>query len=840
MAESSWTTVGVGLPEQVTAVVAPVTSVVGALLDLLRLTSDVLDVIRGFFLGALDPLEALVAQLIIEINQAISDFRQLGIYVAGDFDPVWPFVELSGGYQSYEQRMVRRLVDRSDPTRPAFTPSSKVAAVFLYQSFSTSEPEAALRFVDQVRTFFGLPGTTISYPPPAGLTVTYGVAGARPGSFKPTGSGTSALVQWTLSAPPGASASSWPLPRPPAFLVEVSTVKSGLKVGYRRPSPSVDGSTVFGLVTDPSGNPFKLYGGRSVIDVEDLAWTEGPDGSHSPPSGDGSTSLLAYRSDSDPSPIPVSALYTGGVHVFQKAFLVTPRKGGPMSPGDLTFTTILTTDDMPHDALVEYQVDGTVVVTPAQEPASNVYVRVSSLSEAVLEASAPLASAFYWTIGSSGVSADVVGQARLSVSPGMTAYTKSKASEVLPISFSTGTSDALLMDVATALLVAVLSRSDLTALGAGSSFRFGCAAQPTGLEAVFSTVAAMVLGPNPGDLFKRTSQSPVTGRGRVQDLCMRAASQLLSRVGVLPTSVQAYVSSSSLVTTMSGDQKRLSEVTWADLVGPGGSGETLMSSMDPTTTAGSDPTSGVFLNPLLSASDPSLAQLTVGSEADPLPRRPGFSVEVLLTSDVLGSRALVGSGSADYSPVYRGAGGVEFCRNVFLRYPSLFSASTNLLSFTSAPYAPGSGSWYAYRLFPQGIRGVDAALGEAQAFLSSVADSTSSASSAVEGYVAGLQARVNALESLLRRIDAMLSLTANLDVPFASGLVVVADGTDGVVNALVSASNKPTDDEAAVSSIGSDGSPTSGGTYGAGVVLLSGSPSSTLIDLLLSFFPKED
>lgn len=850
MANDSWQTLRVGLPDSVSVAIEPTTSVVGVLLQLLDLAQNVLGVIRALFQGALDPVAALVEQLIQEIEQFLSDVRQVGVYVAGDFSPSWPFDDLRGGYAAYERRMLSRLVDRSDPTRPAFSPGSKVVAVFLYQSFDASQPQQVLTFIDRVRGFFGLPGASASYPPPVNLTVAYGSAGSLPGSFRSAAQVLSrgdvpstARLRWELPVPPGAGP--WPLPAPTAYLVEVSTLKSGFTVAYRNPPLSGSPDPVFGVVTGPSGDPFKLYGGASVIDFGDVAWVDQGGGVFSPPPGPGAPEVVLYRNQSDPAPVPAGALIVGGRYLFQRAFYVTANAGaGPLvTPGQKLVLDLLA-EDMPYDADVKYQPDGSVLVTPAAQPATEVYARVSSLVPNVGAGSSPYASQFYWRLSSSAVLSGNMGPVRLVPSDGFVASSKSAPSDALEITFPSADAGDVVRAVTAALVVMVLSRSDLVAQGDVASFQLDCAARATGLEAQAQYLFPMVAGQDPDRLFRRIGSGPATFRGKLLSACLKVAERVLETTGTLSPATRSLVLSRAEVHLPGGAVRPLHEVTWYDLIGPGGASSTIVDSLD-LSGDGADPGVGVAQNPLATGADPDLLSMMIGDTSHALPRRPGFAVPPSLVSpsDLLGERAPMGSGSSDYSPVYLGSdGSLRFCRNILLGNSDVLRAAGDVLSIAGSGLFPprprGDGAWQAYRLFPQGLPNVDAALGEVQNFLSSVLASTRSGGDAVDAYVASLEQRVLALESLLRRIDGMIALSANAGIPVVSGLLVIADGTDGVVSALVEADAKPSDGPS-TTRITETGAVELSGTYGAGVVLLAGGLPDAALDLFLSFFPQE-
>lgn len=330
--------------------------------------------------------------------------------------------------------------------------------------------------------------------------------------------------------------------------------------------------------------------------------------------------------------------------------------------------------------------------------------------------------------------------------------------------------------------------------------------------------------------------------------CRAVAEQAFTRVGVLPTTVENLVLGFT-VDTARGGKKALVDVTWADLgalsgLSPGVSGmveAAILKSLD-VSDAGVLQKEGVAPNPLSIGVSPGY----VASLSPLIARVPGF----LLPEDE-GKTAKVGVGSEDFSPVIYNreaeadAPLLQFCRNVFLANPTILSVSAQVLNIAAGPLmyrqSPGEGRWLAYRLFPQGLPEVEAFLAEVVRFLDAIADGLKGVLDSILAYIDFINARILELEALLQRIASLLDFFLSIEVPAASGLVVVANGTDGVLQALVTAEDKPEDSGTITTRINAKGKTVYGGTYGCGVVLLAGGLPTTLLELLqLMFVGEED
>lgn len=950
---TDWEVVQVQLPEVVVDLSTVLDSLVGAMIAVLDVVRAVLDVVKAFLVGFIDPIAAIVQLIVDEIEGLLSDIRQLGVYMAGDFEVAPPFDSLLGGFTAYERRMVGRLIDRNDPTRPAFTSQTTVAAVFLYSSFDTSDMQRTLAFLAQVRKFFGLRGTTRGYTVPTGLEVTYGSSSTGIGAFGLMGDilgagelPTVANLRWQMAPPAGSGVVSWPLPSPPGFLVEVSTVPDGLFVGYQTPVSQAQSPTNVetGLVSGADGRPFKLFGGVSILSYEDLGWLASGT-TYYPPDEDGATQLFAYRSMADNVPIPLNALLHEDKPILQRAFFVdvnTVLGINVAAPGQ-PYTALLRYEDMPYDATFESNADGSVTITVADAPAREVYVRVSAVTSAVTAGSGVMPSSFYWTLDASRIAAGAATQVQLGVVSGLTDADKSEPSAFVKVTFPSAQEAMYLNAVATALAVMVLSRSDLVAQGissavaseavrtaqanvtnapatatdqelsdlldqvtaaeavaasANSSYQEDTAAEATGLEDLARYLVPLVLGNTPSRFFKKTFTDVSSFRGKLRNRCLAVANHLLSQTGPIPSALLDVVLAQAEVTLPSGVVTPLTSVTWRDLVSDGPD-VTILESLDPSTPEGSSASEGVAPNPIsIARLDPLLLSSQIGG-IRPLARGPGFAVSPQHVQanplDPLGSRAKMNLGSADSSPVLyvqkltpsyaatRVAAAqanvtnapatatdqelsdlldqvtaaeaayayststtttltTVFCRNVFLATPSIFTASQLLLNIAASPIThpkQEGGAWVKYRLFPQGLPPVEAALGEIVGFLDAIQAGMTGISDAVTAYITFVQARILELEALLRRIEGLLGVILSIEVPAAAALVVTGQGTDGILQSLVTATNKPSDD-ASVTRIDTSGEVVATGTYGAGVVLLAGGLPSSVLEFLMLLFPPSE
>jgi len=119
MADGQWGTLTFEVPDFMKDARDSINSVAEFLVTALDIALIALKLAKAFLIGLIDPIAALVNSLVNEIEGLLRDLQQLGIYITGDWKLLkWPFDELKGGFSEYERRMIARLTDQTDPTRP--------------------------------------------------------------------------------------------------------------------------------------------------------------------------------------------------------------------------------------------------------------------------------------------------------------------------------------------------------------------------------------------------------------------------------------------------------------------------------------------------------------------------------------------------------------------------------------------------------------------------------------------------------------------------------------------------------------------------------------------------
>lgn len=826
----NWVTIQPGIPPEFLAPIEVIQALLDALLIVLNIALAILQVVKAFLVGFLDPLAAIIQLIIDEILDFLTDLRQLGLYISGDTRLTPDFEDILGGFQAYERRMIGRLTDRSDPTRPDFTGASACIAIFTYTSVDVSSVQQLINVINKLLGFFGQTVPVRAYTTPTALRVSYGLDGASLYTFGPLtkalqeGTPDTANLRWQMAPPPSGTQVRFPSMAPKGFLLEISTVPDGLLVAYDVPVQNMqlgaDLQRSYGLMRDPkSGLPFRLYGGAYMMDVGDLADPTFEEGTSA------DKRLYAYKSAADDVPIPIDVLVTDDnppKFLLQRTFFVSPTSGilNLTGPGQ-GFAATVRAADMPYKA--DFEVDGDGKVVPIEESvelADTVYVRVSAVTEEVTESvayegqsqdavqGALTASLKFWSISSGTLQAQIQEKGFATFSTGTFAPgDKTEASFPLTVTFPGAQTNAYIEAVTVALAVMALSRSDLSSTDDNTTFYGGVAYTSTGLENLGSILMPMLLGNYIRDYFKKYAYPPTTFRKKLLLKCRALANHLYSKSGSL----------GDLEATVVSLAEPMMSFKWSD------AGGDLPEMTILETLQSDDKTEGIGLNPYsMGVSGAVNTRETL--KATYFSREPGFLEKPWNSS---ASQFFdPGQGSADLSPVIYadGWGTIAFCRNA-LYTNDVYSAAAAVLNVAAAPATlptkPGEGGWIAIRLFPQGLWPLEAVLQQIIAFVRSIGEGLSAVTDVILAYIDFLEGRILELQALVVRLNGLLEFLQGFNLPPVSALVVSGSGTAGILGGLVNAGDKPQDSVT---------------SYGGGLVFFAGGLPSLLIELLQAIF----
>lgn len=515
---ASWIELGFAPPSWATTAISAVGQATTAVATLADLASTTARTASAFAISIEEPTKAIADAIKREVDALADDILKAGGYTTGDWDLVrYPFKELKGGYPLFEQRMVARILDQDDPTRPAFSPSSVVTAVFLY----TESPDAS--GLDQVVTAIkGLasmlrqPVRSGAGPLPVPLAVT--VVPEPPDAEAPA----AFRVRWRTSQ-------SSPVP-PGGYLISISTTRDPLRARVFVPSASVPPA---GLppadsypILDAAGTPIQLFGGFDQI----------PD-STSTGAGDGAT----IKEDALTTVLvaPDGTLLSPGAftpknkrHVGQRTFRVgTVLTAAQWPTGH--FSTVLKRSDFPVGWDVPTPPDkGHTAKVQVDGEAAAYYVRVAPVASKVASGEAGWVYDLDKAAEQARIGKVPAAPLPAGLSPDVLGPWSAPALLRMPGPGTAGYRDA----VTAALAVTVLTRSDLRVdpEAAGSA----AALVPTGLESVAARVVSL-LGAKVVGWSLKTGADPRAYRAALWAACDRVAADIVARADLPPKTASA-------------------------------------------------------------------------------------------------------------------------------------------------------------------------------------------------------------------------------------------------------------------------------------------------------------
>lgn len=822
----TWFTADIDLTkllEPIQPVLDTVDGVLELLIDALNVLQAILDTIKAFIVGLLDPIRALIEAIINEIRAFINDLRNLGAYFyLGDTARVtFPYQDLVGGYAGFQRRMLTAYVDTSDPKRPVFSNASTVLSVYFYLSVQVTDLYKIIELVVAICRFFGgLVKKSQPYPAPIPVSVTYGTSKFLLNKFGTLGVALSsgddieyALVEWQMPAGGQAFIGSAG-PAPNGFVIEVCTEPEGFLVWADGPdAKSNAGGDAGGTarqrfsVADPAlpNSPLRAFGGLDTVAFAPVSGT--------PETTDGVNINATYaflattQTQSSAALIVLSELarleQADNRRYLGRSFFVQNSLFKAMTGGQ-NFMAVIPKSLLPYTGEFSMatpsgsEVLGALSVQGAYQP-DTYSVVVRAVSKQVADTIAATAAYGAGTISNPhydfkplfylndatvrGVTGSVVVPQRLDGD-------FSPLSPPLEVAFPGPVADA----VAAALVVALLSRSDLPVATSGSGFQSNTALVATGLELVAADLFKYMRLDNPNKYFSK--RTPAAFRSNLKTKVYGYLSAYIPKLG---QSLLLVEESEEAVGT-------LLSFKWSDV-------NTVYPSLTLLETL-ADTSQDTGLFPSASFLQPPKFPTVTG-----LARAPGFGASPTAST----AHFYYGQGSCDDAPLLVGSGSnnLAFCRNLIP--DEVYSAALTVLLLTTPPrLRTEGGQWANVLLFPNGFPQVLAILDNIEQFLLTILDGLQGIADAIIAFIEALQARIAQLQALLEQIRALLDILATLRLGNVSVLVTVEAGTSGALRAFLTAENPPVDTAA---------------DYGFGFTLVLGGPiPAVAFDLVGAIF----
>jgi len=639
-----WGTLTIEVPDFLESTRDAINSVAEFLVAMLDIALAALQLVKSFLTMFLNPILSLLQQIIDTINALIQDIRQMGLYITGDWKLCeYPFDNLRGGYSNYERRMITRLTDRTDPTRPDVSGLTTVFGLFFYLSVDISEIQRLIAFIMRLIAFFKQNWESNTLPNVNITEVRYGLDAidimnpvAMGDAFKQL-----ADAGWTGQVPqtaqvrfktstPNKNFPFNPFPAntlgPDGFIVTVSSIADGISIRYDKPQsntttkPSTSDPNQqaqprdYGLVRTTDGKPIKLYGGAEMLSIPaSLGFNHGT-ANGAPVTG--STRIYGYTNSANNAPIPIDNMYG----YFQRTFYMDQTQVVFQSfIGEYSFN--LTLDQMPFDGDLEIGSDGKVEIKEVldqdgnKQRASTVYVRIAACNKGALNYNYK----YNFSDGKVTSMAAAPGYVVVPQANGLNVTDIGQWSRPQRVTFPNANTAKYLQAVKAALVVLVLCRPDLITLpeleqlltpeqiqkiNNGQLIVEGTAKEECGLESLKPLLRVLYDGVyGPSEQWKRTGESPLDFRKNLERRINKFVQDMYSRTGPMPDVEKMVVENTEV----------LRSAKWGDILdssglfenpselGPLGSsafrGATILESVNTEVAPGGDLSVGLALNP---------------------------------------------------------------------------------------------------------------------------------------------------------------------------------------------------------------------------------------------------
>lgn len=830
---NTWGGIDLRLPPVLDEAKSSIQSVLTVISSALDIVLMIMEISKTFAGGVLNPTRAIIQAVVNALNGTIQDMRQMGLYLHyGDIllmkgDP--SLGSIRGGYDGYERRMIGRLLDQSDPGRPKFGSQTSVLVLFFYVAADISQYERVWTFARAIFNFFGGTLAASSLPTPSGVKATFGISGTAitnllsMNPFQSSGGSTGAPNQvnitWALAPSNNADPGSTFPPIPPyGFIVEISTIPGGLYVAWTAPTPSPTGGRNPDVQTMTSGfyvdgdtqEPIQIFGGLASLHL-----ASGTDYNRSATSSGfvtGATPAYLLRSPDDTNIIPLDLLRgqveSDGKYLFGAVYY-TSNTLGPYFTGGMYSVTI-SKDQLPYEADLRKTSNGKYEIVPDSiRQASTVYVRVFACNSTVKRD-----TPFQWDIVRRRANGDEY--VKPYNPPGtvdnkkITVGSRGQPSTILTVCIPSANAVTYLDCVRTALAILVLSRSDLTTSQASNQ---------TGLEGVSRDILNKLFSSGNIREWLTGNSSCVSFRRNLLLKVTSVAEDLIRRQsipdGVMAsrlTRFQSVVRWKWSDTQVSIDKRALPVMTVLESLQDSDNVSGVNKNFDSIGSLSAEDSQRFvdvaiyvegFGAPLpfnAIATRANSAGVTSPAEYNKLP--------LLVCMDIGDEMISV----QETSKIRR----IWVARQLF--DTTLLQTCRDILQITATPeLAPGE--WKYIRFFPTGVPMLEEVLRQVSQFCQRLADSTQAASDLITNFIDFYKQRVLELQNFISRIQGLVNqLDLLLDViPPMEILVTVSQGTEGAVNDLTTANNKPTDGKDA---------------FAAGIVALAGGAPSILVDLI--------
>ncbi|NDB61323.1 hypothetical protein EB001_23230, partial [bacterium] len=217
------------VPDFLTKLKPPIDAIFQTINVTLDLLQSILSFVKNFLIDFTQPIKIIIDLLIAQLKALLLDLKQLGVYFTSDADLI-PEIKTSGlepfgdGYSGFEARMVKKLTDISDPTRPNFSTASGTLSLFVVGSADFTNIIIVINAVMKLVDLFLGNFSDSPLPNPNNLKGTI-KNGFLPVNIKTAKEYDGIKITWDISPPPNPKGSFFPsfVTPPASFLIHVRT-----------------------------------------------------------------------------------------------------------------------------------------------------------------------------------------------------------------------------------------------------------------------------------------------------------------------------------------------------------------------------------------------------------------------------------------------------------------------------------------------------------------------------------------------------------------------------------------------------------------------------------------
>jgi hypothetical protein len=208
-----------------------------------ELVNTVLDLIASFLLDITNPLKPVIELILSILESLINDIKKAGFYYTYDKGFTEDIAQYFGGYPAYEDRIIKKLLNKDDYTRPDFSADTSLFAINFFAGVGLEGIEGIykniIKPISQLLALLKKGGDEDKASSPKNLETSLYKGGLLKyevdfkSSFTEDSLPDGVKVKWQLKGQPSDNPF-FPRPylAPKEFLIAISTRNKNEKIGY--------------------------------------------------------------------------------------------------------------------------------------------------------------------------------------------------------------------------------------------------------------------------------------------------------------------------------------------------------------------------------------------------------------------------------------------------------------------------------------------------------------------------------------------------------------------------------------------------------------------------------